>query len=97
MNIVLRYQAGLFEPYVAAGPGVFFSRLSAEGLSNSNTVVGLNTQVGLRLRLGQTIALFGEWKYNRATFDHENLAGTGLNFEADYSANSLVLGLGIHF
>ncbi len=97
LNIVLRYQAGLFEPYVAAGPGVFFSRLSAEGLSNSNTVVGLNTQVGLRLRLGQTIALFGEWKYNRATFDHENLAGTGLNFEADYSANSLVLGLGIHF
>ena len=97
LNIVVRFQAGLFEPYVGVGPGVFFSHLSAEDLSSSSTVVGLNTQVGLRLRLGQTFALFGEWKYNRATFDHENLAGTGQNFEADYSANSLVLGLGIHF
>jgi hypothetical protein len=75
---------------------VFFTHVSSEGLSDSSTVVGL-VRRSAWLRLGQTFALFGEWKYNRATFDHENLAGTGLNFEADYSANSLVFGLGIHF
>ncbi len=97
INVVVRYQAGSFEPYAGVGLGVFFSHLSATGFSSSSTDVGLNTQVGLRYRVRKDIALFGEWKYNWATLSHENLAGTGLNVEADYNANNFVFGVGYHF
>jgi hypothetical protein len=60
VNIVVRYQAGDFEPYAGW-------------------------------------ALFGEWKFNHASIDHKDLAGTGLNLSADYNAHSLVFGVGYHF
>ena len=97
VNIVVRYQAGSFEPYLGVGLGVFFSHLSAAGFSSSSTDVGLNTQVGLRYRVTKAIALFGEWKFNRANLSHDNLAGTGLNVEADYNAHNFVFGVGYHF
>ncbi|MDF0652644.1 MAG: outer membrane beta-barrel protein [Nitrospira sp.] len=97
VNLVVRYKAGAFEPYVGVGLGVFFSHLSASGLSSSSTDVGLNTQVGLRYRITSAIAMFGEWKYNWASMGHDNLAGTGLNLDMDYRANNLVFGMGYHF
>lgn len=97
VNIVVRYQAGDFEPYAGVGLGVFFSRLSAQDFSSSSTDVGLNTQVGVRMRLTPNWALFGEWKFNHASIDHKDLAGTGLNLSADYNAHSLVFGVGYHF
>ena len=104
-NIVLRYQAGAFEPYVAAGPGVFFLHqqefaTTPGGLtySQSNTGFGLNTQVGLRYRLTEHVALFGEWKFNYARVDLSGQADAG-----HYGINTLVtlhhfvFGLGYHF
>ena len=97
VNIVVRYQAGDFEPYAGVGLGVFFSHLSAQGFSSSSTDVGLNTQAGLRFRVTPNWALFGEWKFNHASVSHKNLEGTGLNLSADYNAHSLVFGVGYHF
>jgi len=97
VNIVVRYQAGDFEPYAGVGLGVFFSHLSAQGFSSSSTDVGLNTQAGLRFRMTSNWALFGEWKFNHASVSHKNLEGTGLNLSADYNAHSLVFGVGYHF
>jgi len=97
VNVIVRYQAGSLEPYAGVGLGVFFSHLSASGFSSSSTDVGLNTQVGLRYRVTNAIAMFGEWKYNWANISHENLAGTGLNHDADYRAHNFVFGLGYHF
>lgn len=64
-NLVLRYQAGALEPYIAVGPGVFFLHqkqlaTTPGGLtySQSNTGFGLNTQVGLRYRLTEHVAFF---------------------------------------
>ncbi|MDH4081768.1 MAG: porin family protein [Nitrospira sp.] len=97
INLVVRYQAGAFEPYAGVGLGVFFSHLSASDFSSSSTDVGLNTQVGLRYRITSAIAMFGEWKYNWANIGHDNLSGTGLNVEADYRAHNFVVGVGYHF
>jgi opacity protein-like surface antigen len=98
VNIVVRYQAGAFEPYAGVGLGVFFSRFAAEGSSSSSTDVGLNTQVGLRYRIATNLALFGEWKYNYANINHSDVAGaTGLNLSSDYRAHHLVFGVGYHF
>jgi opacity protein-like surface antigen len=96
-NIVVRYQAGAFEPYAGVGLGVFFSHLSSGSFSSSSTDVGLNTQVGLKYRVTDNVALFGEWKFNRANINHDNLSGTGLDLSADYTAHNLVFGVGYHF
>ena len=97
VNIVVRYQAGSFEPYAGVGLGVFFSRLSSGGFSSSSTDVGLNTQLGLRYRVTDNVALFGEWKFNRANVNLSNLSGNGLDLSADYTAHNLVFGVGYHF
>jgi opacity protein-like surface antigen len=97
LAVVVRYQAGAFEPYAGVGLGVFFSRLSDGTDSSSSTDVGLNTQLGLRYRVTDNLALFGEWKYNYANISHNNLAGSGAHVSANYNANILAFGVGYHF
>ncbi|MDP1767999.1 MAG: outer membrane beta-barrel protein [Nitrospirota bacterium] len=104
-NLVARYRAGAFEPYLGVGPGVFFLHQRQEPLtsgttaySQSSTRVGLNTQVGLRYRLTDHVSMFGEWKYNYVRF---NLAGqadgpyAGINAVANL--HHFVFGVGYHF
>lgn len=101
ITIVVRYQAGQFEPYAGVGMGVFFARVhdGATGESSSTTNVGLNTQLGLRYLLNKNLSLFGEWKYNRANLnfsDSTPTAATG-GLKGDYSANLFAFGVGYHF
>jgi opacity protein-like surface antigen len=101
INVVVRYPGERFQPYAGVGMGVFFARIhdSASGESSSDTKVGLNTQLGLRFLVTQHVALFGEWKYNRASFnfsDSTPTAATG-GLKGDYSAHILAFGLGYHF
>jgi opacity protein-like surface antigen len=99
ITIVARYQAGQFEPYAGVGMGVYFGQLSSGGESTSSTNVGLNTQLGLRYKVTQNLAVFGEWKYNRVHFNfdasspNQNAGG----FKGDYSANLFAFGVGYHF
>ena len=98
VNVVARYQMGRFEPYAGIGAGVFFFRAhdGQSGESTSSTRVGLNTQLGGRYKLGQHLALFGEWKFNWAPF-HFSETPALIGIKGDYSAHILVLGLGYHF
>ena len=99
VNILVRYQAGAFEPYAGVGFGVFFSHFSQAGSgSSTGTDVGLNTQLGLRYRVTNNVSVFGEWKYNHANLSNNNFVGTnGLKVSGDYNANILAFGLGYHF
>ena len=101
LNVVVRYQAGQFEPYAGVGMGVFFSRLhdGQSGESSSSTKVGLNTQLGVRYLVTKNLAVFGEWKYNRASFNFDPSSPTQATggFKGDYSANLFVFGVGYHF
>lgn len=96
-NVVVRYQAGVLEPYAGVGLGVFFSSLSSGNTTDTSTDVGLNTQVGLRVRVTNNVALFGEWKFNHAGGVSHNIANTGINISADYNANVLAFGAAFHF
>lgn len=97
-NLVFRYPGKRLQPYIGVGPGIFFARLkdAQTGDSQSTTSLGLNVQVGLRYFLARHVALFGEYKFNyaRLSFDEtSNLDG----FDATYSANNFVFGIGYHF
>jgi hypothetical protein len=99
---VYGHQEDLFcplQPYVGAGLGVFFAHTNGIGGGNSdsdNAVPGFNGLAGVRYFLTEHIAVYGEYKYNRATFtfDRANTAG-GLS--GDYSVHNIVGGLSFHF
>jgi len=103
--LMVRYQAGAFEPYAGIGPGVFFlhqqqltSSTSGQAYSQSNTGVGLNTQVGMRYRITDHVSLFGEWKFNYARLDlsgQANVNHFGVNAIA--TLHHFVFGVGYHF
>lgn len=101
VNIIARYQAGALEPYVGVGLGVFFARVKdgPSGEASSTTKPGLNTQVGLRYRITQQVALFGEWKFNHAnlSFDPSTPTNATGGFKGDYNVHHLVFGVGYHF
>jgi opacity protein-like surface antigen len=95
--VLVRYQAGAFEPYAGVGLGVFFSRLARDTDSSSSTDVGLNTQLGLRYRVNPNLSLFGEWKYNYAHIDNSNFLGAnGLDLSYNYNVNIFAGGIGYH-
>jgi opacity protein-like surface antigen len=95
--VLVRYQAGAFEPYAGVGLGLFFSNLATGGYSDTNTHVGLNTQVGIRYRVNQNISLFTEWKYNHAHIEHLTIGGSPLSMSFDYNVHIVAGGIGYHF
>jgi len=95
--VLVRYQAGSFEPYAGVGPALFFSKLATSGYTDTNMHVGLNTQVGIRYRVTQNVSLFTEWKYNHAHMEHLNLGGSPLSLNFDYNVHIVAGGLGWHF
>jgi opacity protein-like surface antigen len=99
ITLVARLPLGFFQPYAGIGMGVYFADQTANGQSSSNTAVGLNTQLGLRFLLFKHLSLFGEWKYNYASFNFSGSAPTQATggFEGNYSAHILAFGVGYHF
>ena len=101
INVVVRYQMGPVEPYAGVGLGLFFARVhdAASGESSSSISPGLNTQVGVRYRLTKHLSLFGEWKYNRASFNFDQSSPTQATggLKGDYSAHFAAGGVGWHF
>jgi opacity protein-like surface antigen len=85
------------QPYVGAGVGIFFARASNGTSSSDNGVPGLNALAGVRYFFTEHVALFGEYKYNRATFEFENIGGSGAGLKGDYSVSHIVGGLSFHF
>jgi opacity protein-like surface antigen len=90
-NWIVRYPGEWVQPYVGAGLGIFWGRIS-DSPSSSDTSPGLNALAGLRVKMGQHFMLFSEYKYNRASFDFSNA-----NFHVLYQAHYVVGGLGWSF
>ena len=98
INVIVRFPGVQFGPYlephfyVGAGPGLFFARVSDLPGTSSDTALGLNVLGGVRVFLSRHAAVFVEYKYNRATFEFDELL-----VETDYSAHNVALGVGLHF
>ena len=86
-NVIVRYPGERLQPYAGVGLGLFFAHRkdAASGDTQSSTVPGLNTQLGLRYKLDEHYSLFGEYKYNYARFsfsEQPNIFGTDLTYHA---------------
>jgi len=100
INVVVRYQLGPIEPYGGVGLGVFFARIhdgATDTSASSNARPGLNALAGIRWRITNHLSLFGEWKYNRATFHFQDATPGTVGLKGDYSAHLGVGGLAWHF
>lgn len=102
-NVVVRYPGKQWQPYGGVGLGVFFARSDFKGspafgglapaTDTDNAVPGLNAFAGLRFFPVKHLAVFAEYKYNRAEFD---FPVQGIS-EASYSAHHFVGGASVHF
>ncbi|HEU5201595.1 MAG TPA: outer membrane beta-barrel protein [Nitrospira sp.] len=73
------------EPYGAIGPALFFT---TDGATHAS--LGINLIAGARYFVTPRTALFGEFKYDRATIYSENIKG-------DYSSQIFIFGISVHF
>jgi opacity protein-like surface antigen len=93
INAMVRYPGKQFQPYAGVGLGVFFAEAKFQGTSDKDVAPGLNALAGVRYFATDHIALFAEYKYNRAAFELPDAIG----IKADYSANHFVGGVSYHF
>ncbi len=94
LNWIIRYPGERFQPYAGGGPGIFWGRLSGINFgTGSDTSLGLNALAGTRVFLTKSVALFGEYKYNRVSFD---FGGTA-ELHMLYQVHHFVGGLSLHF
>ena len=91
-NVIARYPGEWFQPYAGVGLGIFIFK-------TADTVPGLIVLAGGRFFLTKNIALFGEYKYNRASTEADAIIlGLGAGrLQFDYSAHILALGIGFHY
>lgn len=93
-NVIARYPGERFQPYLGLGLGLFWARVSGPITgTGSDASPGMNLLAGARFFLTTRLALFGEYKYNKATFEF----GQTAQLKADYTADHFVGGLSFHF
>jgi len=97
-NEVLRYPGEYFQPYLAAGLGIFHARKRdpIDGENQFSLRHGFNAQAGVRIKATRHLAMFAEWKFNYTRFHFDqtaHLAGSTVK----YNVHHLVVGIGYHF
>ena len=107
-NLILRYPHKRIQPYVGGGLGIFWAKAQVAGTgggtpitqTNSSVSTGVNLLAGLRVFVTDSVAIFGEYKYNSTKLDFAGSASPmipGNGFRADYQPQHIVVGLGYHF
>ena len=92
-NLLVRYPGEIFQPYAGVGAGINIARLSGGGVARETSVdPTLNLLAGVRAFVTKNVALFGEYKHNRGTFEFSNNL-----VEGDYRTNMVLGGISYHF
>ena len=92
-NLLVRYPGETFQPYAGVGAGINIARLSGGGVTRETSVdPTLNLLAGVRAFVTKSVALFGEYKHNRGTFEFSNNL-----VEGDYRTNMVLGGISYHF
>lgn len=94
-SLMARYPGEKFQPYAGLGMGIYFAKSTQSFNKDTDTSPGFHLVGGARFFVTKELALFGEYKYDRATFSFPTLAPTGII--GDYYANTFMVGVSYHF
>jgi opacity protein-like surface antigen len=97
-NLLARYPGKTLQPYAGLGMGINWAYLydGQTGDTQNSSDVGLNALIGLRYLATESLFVFGEWKFNQASFSFADTANlTGQN--VTYNAQHVVFGVGLRF
>lgn len=99
VNALVRYPGKQIQPYIGAGLGIFWTRLSNATGSNTETSPGFNGLVGLRYRFMETVSFFTEYKFNYSVIKFtDTIPGAGnIRLQGNYTTHQFVGGISIHF
>jgi opacity protein-like surface antigen len=85
------------QPYAGVGLGLNWVDISNSSFSaHANFLPGFNALAGIRYYFTSRIAMFTEYKYNRATLNFSGVQGLA-GFEGVYSINHIVAGFSYHY
>jgi len=85
------------QPYAGVGLGIYWVDISNSTFAaHANFVPGFNALTGVRYYLTDRIAMFTEYKYNRATFNFAGVQGLA-GFGGTYNINQIVGGISYHY
>ena len=85
------------QPYAGVGLGIYWVDISNSSFAaHANFVPGFNALGGVRYYFTDRIAMFTEYKYNRATLNFAGIQGLA-GFEGVYSINHIVAGFSYHY
>ncbi|MEE9240615.1 MAG: outer membrane beta-barrel protein, partial [bacterium] len=86
---------GKFQPYVTAGPAIFFIDLD----DGDETQVGIQVGAGVKWMFTKNLGLFAEYRYMSARdveFEESEGAST-VKIETDFNSHSVLGGLSFRF
>ena len=91
-NVIIRSPSlgDIFQPYGGMGYGLFIANGSAAGHSDTHVSPGFQLVAGARILLTPKWALFGEFKFNRATIRFSDIRG-------NYSSQIFAAGVMLQF
>ena len=89
-NIIVRSPSigDIFQPYGGLGFGLFVANSSKDGISTTHLSPGFQLVAGARILMTPKWAIFGEFKFNRATIHFSNIRG---NYESQMFAVGLMM------
>ncbi|UVT20816.1 MAG: outer membrane beta-barrel protein [Nitrospira sp.] len=102
ISMMVRYQIGPVEPYFGVGLSLSFLHFhdaATDTTTSSNANVGFIGKAGLRWRVTEHLAVFGEWKYNQFSFSFDQflLGSASSGGDGRYGSHIAVGGIGWHF
>jgi len=84
------------QPYAGLGLGAFFARERVGNTNRYDSTPGLNFLAGVRYYFTDNVAMFGEYKFNYASFNFSN-PDIGVGQRGDYTASHVVVGVSLHY
>lgn len=99
-RFAIRYEREFcrLQPYAGVGLGIYWMDVSNSTFTaHANFVPGLNVLGGIRYYMTERIAMFTEYKYNRATFDFVGTGAQLSGFSGVYSINHIIWGISFHY
>ena len=92
------FPKGKFQPYVAAGPGIFFSSWDINNFDDSDARIGWDARAGIAAMVAHNFAVFAEYRYTEVefTFD-EHVGGIQYSMETNLNTHHYTIGLFYYF